>query len=201
MRWKIVGYVIGGAILAAGVAMYARVVVSERTHNLTPLSVPVSLAQGTVTTAEVPVDTTRRYDIVIEAETARLKSDPVKPDLEWRLSDNGSPVAGGSSLDQPSRDWAGTYEQRLGRFIGQSGHHYVLVVNANSGTSRLAAAKPVLKVQIPQDDWEGYGAGEAIYKAEAGIVVFVGLLILGASFGISRKADRKTTLEPADAKN
>jgi len=201
MRWKIVRYVIGGAILAAGAAMYTSVVVSERTHNLTPLSVPVSLAQGTITTSQVPVDTTRRYDIIIEAEAALLNGDPVKPDLEWVLSDNGFPVVGGSSIDQPSMDRAGTYEQRLGRFIGQAGHRYVLVVNANSGTSRLATAKPVLKVQIPRDDWEGFGAGEAIYKAGAGLIVFVGLLILGASFGISRKADRKRTLEPADAKN
>jgi hypothetical protein len=191
MGWKIVGYVFGTVILAASIAMYANVTFWQRTDHLGPLEVPISLAPGAVTTVNVPVDTTRKYDIVIDVETRRFQVQTGPPDVSWRLSDRGTVIAEGSSINQSMQSWGETLEQSLGTFEGESGHDYTLVVTAKSNTTGVAVASPVLKVQIPRGYWEDHLAGIAIKEVESYIVGLAGLLILGATFVISKIISRR----------
>jgi hypothetical protein len=191
MRWKIVCYVFGTVILAASIAMYANVAFWQRTHHLTPLEVPLSLAPGAVTTVRVPVDTTRKYDIVIDAETRHFQVQTAPPDVSWQLSDRGTVIAEGSSINQSVQSWGGTLEQSLGTFEGQAGHDYMLVATAKSNTIGVAGANPVLKVQIPRGYWEGHLVGIAIQEVESSVVGLAGLLILGATFTISKIIGRR----------
>lgn len=77
-----------------------------------------------------------------------------------------------------ARDWAGIVEHTIGRFHGQAGHSYSLILQIRPNTSRLEAANPVLKVQIPRGLLEDYEAGPAIRKLESVAVGALGVLIL-----------------------
>jgi hypothetical protein len=97
----------------------------------------------------------------------------------------------GSSLNKPWQNWWGTFEQILGNFPGRAGHHYTLTLPVNDETPQLDSAGPILKVRIPRDDWEGYGAGVAIEKLEAGSLGLVGLIAIGIAFQLRPGAQKR----------
>jgi hypothetical protein len=179
---KIVGYIFGALILAAGIGMYASTVVERRSDHLTPLRSQVSLIPGANSSFEVSVKATRDYEIVIDAETRRLTGDPVHPSITWRLSDGSNVVAAGNTTDQPSTDWWGTLEQSVGRFRGESGHLYTLALAPNSDTARIARAEPYIVVQVPRDNWEGQLAGNAIQVFAAFVVGALGFVVIAATY-------------------
>jgi hypothetical protein len=191
MRSTSVGYAVGVMILAASAFMYARASVSQSDSYTQPLVTPVSFAAGTARTFQIATKLDRNFELAIDIEQSRLRVQPSTTDMAWQIVDGDSVVAEGSSLDKPWQNWWGTFEQILGNFPGRIGHHYVLTLRVNDGTPQLDSASPIIKVRIPRDDWEGYGAGVAIEKLEAGTLGFVGLIVAGISFQLRRRAQKR----------
>jgi hypothetical protein len=191
MRSTSVGYAVGVMVLAASAFMYARASVSQSDSYTEPLVTPVSFAAGSVRTFQITTKLDRNFELAIDIEQSRLRAQPITTDMAWQIVDSDSVVADGSSLDKPWQNWWGTFEQILGNFPGRIGHHYTLTLRVNDGTPQLDSASPILKVRIPRDDWEGYGAGVAIEKLEAGTLGFVGLIVIGISFQLRRRAQKR----------
>jgi hypothetical protein len=191
MRSASVGYAIGVVILSASAFMYARASASQGESYTEPLVSPVSFAAGSVTTFPITTKLDRNFELAIDIAQSQLKAQPGRTDLTWQIVDGETAVANGSSLDKPWQNWWGTFEQILGRFPARSAHHYTLTLRVNEGSPQLDSSRPILKVRIPRDDWEGYGAGLAIEKLAAWALGFVGLIVVGASFQLSRRARRQ----------
>ena len=191
MRSTSVGYAVGVMVLAASTFVYARASVSQSDSYTEPLVTPVSFAAGTVRTFQITTKLDRNFELAIDIERSRLRAQPSKTDMAWQIVDGDSVVADGSSLDKLWQNWWGTFEQILGNFPGRIGHHYTLTLRVNDGTPQLDSASPTLRVRIPRDDWEGYGAGVAIEKLGAGTVGFVGLIVVGISFQLRRRAQKR----------
>jgi hypothetical protein len=201
MRSTSIGCAVGVVILAASAFIYARASVSQSDSYTEPLVTPVSFAAGFVGTFQITTKLDRNFELAIDVEQNQLKAQPSKTDMAWQIVDGDNVVADGSSLDKPWQNWWGTFEQTLGNFPGRVGHHYTLTLRANGGTPQLDSARPILKVRIPRDDWEGYGAGVAIEKLEAVILGLVGLMVIGISFQLRRRAKKRRAGGPEpDAK-
>lgn len=191
MRSTSVGYAVGVVILAASAFMYARASVSQGDSYTEPLVTPVSFAAGSVRTFQITTKLDRNFELAIDIEQGRLRAQPSKTDMAWQIVDGASVVADGSSLNKPWQNWWGTFEQVLGNFPARMGHHYTLTLRVNDETPQLDSASPILKVRIPRDDWEGYGAGVTIEKLEAGTLGFVGLIVIGISLQLHRRAQKR----------
>jgi|HubBroStandDraft_4_1064222.scaffolds.fasta_scaffold14593_4 hypothetical protein len=191
MRLTSLGYGVGVVILAASAFMYARASLSQGDSYTEPLITPVSFAAGSVKTFLITTKLDRNFELAIDIEQSRLKVQPSKTDMTWQIVDGDSVVADGTSLEKPWQNWWGTFEQILGNFPGRVGHHYTLTLRVNEGTPQLDSAGPILKVRIPRDDWEGYGAGVAIEKLEAGTLGFVGLIVIAILFQLRRRAQKR----------
>jgi hypothetical protein len=191
MRLTSLGYGVGVVILAASAFMYARASLSQGDSYTEPFITPVSFAAGSVKTFPITTKLDRNFELAVYIEQSRLKVQPSKTDMTWQILDGDSVVADGTSLDKPWQNWWGTFEQILGNFPGRVGHHYTLTLRVNEGTPQLDSAGPILKVRIPRDDWEGYGAGVAIEEFEAGTLGFVGLIVIAISFQLRRRAQKR----------
>jgi hypothetical protein len=192
MRLTSIGYGVGVLILAVSAFIYSRASVSQSDSYTEPLVTPVSLAAGFVKTFQITTKLDWNFELVIDIQESRLKAQPGKTDVAWKIVDGDVLVADGSSVNKPWQNWWGTFEQTLGSFPGRVGHHYTLTLRVSDGTSQLDSVIPTLKVRIPRDDWEGYGAGIAFEKLEAGALGFVGLIVIGISFQLRRRAQKKT---------
>jgi hypothetical protein len=181
-----VGVVLGLALLVAAVLTFARALVWESSHSSEPLSMPISLAPGTIQTPRIKINLTTDYEIAIDLDGSRLNGQAPIFEMSWQLFDSGL-VAQGTSADGPVGAWAGTVERTVGRFHAQAGESYMLILKINAGASRLDTANPVLKVQIPRGLWEDYLAGPSIRKFEAARVGALGLIILASSWFWGRK--------------
>lgn len=191
MRLTSMGYVVGVVILAGSAFIYARTSVSESDSYTEPLVTPVSFAPGSVKTFQIMTRVDRNFELVIGIQESRLKTEPSGTDVTWQVSDGTGVVTHGSSVDKPWRNWWGTFEQTLGTFPGRVRHHYTLTLQVNHGSPQLDSADPILRVRIPRDDWEGYGAGVAIEKVEAVILSVVGLTVIGISFQLRRRTQKR----------
>jgi hypothetical protein len=172
---KASGYIVGAALIFGAVLNYGRVVAWQASHNPQPLTLPISLVPGTVETPQIKIDSTADYDIVIELDGPHQ---PTNFDIAWQILDSGV-VARGTSEGGSLDNWAGIVERTIGKFRGQAGHSYSLILQIGPNQSRLEAANPVLKVQIPRGLWEDYGAGPATRKWESVALGALGFLILG----------------------
>jgi hypothetical protein len=198
MRSTSIGYAVGVVILAASAFVYVRASVSQSDSYTEPLVAPVSFAAGSVRTFQITTNLNRNFELAIDIEENQLRAQPSKTDVAWQIVDGDSVVADGNSLEKPWQNWWGTFEQILGTFPGRAGHHYTLTVRVNDRTPQLDSARPILKVRIPRDDWEGFGAGVAIEKLEAGTLGFVGLIVIGISFQLRRRAKKRRVLLTPD---
>ena len=168
--------------------MFARASISQGDSYTQPLVIPLSFAAGSEKTFQITPKINRNFELVIDMEGNQLKAGPTSTDIAWQILDGGNVVAQGSSADKSWQDWWGTYEQTLGSFPGQAGRQYSLKLQVNRKATQLDSAGPVLKVRIPRDDWEGYGAGVAIEKLESAVLGFIGLVIVGCSFQLQRRS-------------
>ena len=202
MRLTNLGYGVGVVILAASAFIYARVSLSQSDSYTEPLITPVSFAAGSVKAFQITTKLDRNFELAIDIEPSQQKAPPSKADIAWQIVDGDSVIAHGNSLDKPWQNGWGTFEQILGSFPGRVGHHYTLTLRVNEGTPQLDSSRPILSVRIPRDDWEGYGAGVAIEEFEAGALGFVGLIVIGISFQMRRRAQkRRVGGRVPDAKN
>ena len=195
MRLGNVGYVIGAVILIVSAFVYARASISQNDSYTEPLAVPVSLVLGFDKTFDVATKIDRNFELVIDVQQSRLKASPLNINVTWQILDGGAVVAQGSSVDKPWQNWWGTFEQQLGTFPGRAGRHYTLKLQANQAVAQLDSAGPILKVRIPRDDWEGYGAGVAIEKLESAVLGFIGLAIVGCAFLLRHHAQTQRAAE------
>jgi len=168
--------------------MFARASISQGDSYTQPLVIPLSFAAGSEKTFQVTPKITRNFELVIDLEASQLKAGPTGTDITWQILDGAIVVAQGSSADKSWQNWWGTYEQTLGTFPGQAGRQYTLKLQVNREATQLDSACPVLKVRIPRDNWEGYGAGVAIEKLESAVLGFIGLVIVGCSFQLRRRS-------------
>jgi len=195
--------------------IYRRASVWERTHNLQPLVLPISLNLGTITTPEVKTDIDHDYDIVIDFQglSAQSKKDrcllggdtdapgscegfPSLIDISWKLFEGDKMISEGQSVKNPGASWSDTVERSIGKFEGHAGHRYKLILEIKKDASSLNTANPRLKVQVPHGLWEDYGAGIFIEKAEAGVLAMIGVLILVGTFflgGFKSRSGGSTT--------
>jgi hypothetical protein len=181
--------------------IYRRAIVWQRTHDLQPLVLPISLNPGTITTPEIRTDIDHDYDIVIDFQglSVQIKKDrcliggdtdtpgscegfPSLIDVSWKLFEGDKMISEGQSEKNPGAVWSDTVERSIGKFQGREGHRYKLILEIKKDASSLNTANPKLKVQVPRGLWEDYGAGIFIEKAEAGILAIIGVLILVGTF-------------------
>jgi hypothetical protein len=204
---------IGGALLIIAARLYVRAMVWEQTHNLQPLILPISLAPGSVRTPEIKTDLDGDYDIVMDLEgfgirgfrdqrvncllglepfvSNRCNGTPNLIDISWELFEGDKMVSEGNSGKNPWATWSDTVERMIGRFKGEKGHHYTLVLDVKRNASELNTAHPKIKVQIPRGLWEGYVAGVFIQKLAASMLGLVGVIILVGPFFVWKLKRRK----------
>jgi hypothetical protein len=189
--------------------IYRRAGVWERTHNLQPLVLPISLNPGTITTPEIRTDLDHNYDIVIDFQRLSIQSKkdrcliggdtdtpgscegfPSLIDISWKVFEGDKMISEGQSEKNPGASWSATVERSIGKFEGHAGHRYKLILEIKKDASSLNTANPRLKVQVPRGLWEDYAAGIIIEKAEASILAIIGVLILVGAFLLGRFKSR-----------
>jgi len=197
MRLTNAGYVIGAVVLSAAAFIYARASVSQADSYVEPLVIPVSFVAGFERSVQITTRINHTFELVIDVQENQLKTQPTDTDMTWKILDGSGVVAQGNSEAKRWQEWWGTLEQALGTFPGRAGRHYTLTVRANRGSAELDSASPVLKVRIPRNDWEGYGAGVAITKGASGVLGFLGLVIVCCAFQLRRRSRSRQVSEPA----
>jgi hypothetical protein len=201
LRLRNICLLIGVALLASASWLYIRAVIWQRTHNLQPLVFPILLVPGTLRTPPIRTDFSGDYDIVLDLDKGSGLENPSDPrvictlgleppipnqcegipnliDISWQILDGEEMISRGNSSDSPWATWSDTVKRMIGRFKGQEGHRYILVLQVNRDASELDASTPKIEVQIPQGLWEDRVLGILIEKEGAGILAIVGTVIL-----------------------
>jgi hypothetical protein len=180
---KTIGLLAGFGLLIVGVYLYLNVQASQFSQSPRPLVLPVSLRVGTIRTPEIAADLGRSYDIAVDltrdavvGQGRTLPSSLVS--ISWELFDHDKLIAEGDSEKAIWETHADTVEGIIGKFEGQSGRTYHLVLHVTRDASELDAANPRVIVQIPRGLWEDYGAGLFIRKVKAFIVGITGIVIV-----------------------
>ncbi len=189
------------AVLIAGGVLFFRAITWQRTHTPRPLSMPVSLAAGKVTSPFIDANLDREYEIALA-----LESKPTNPgvqdstvtqdilfseklDISWQLKSGEQVVCQGHSEGGGWSAWGSTVRTVLGKFHGRKDGVFTLDVRVNRDASNLDKANPTLIVQIPQLQWEDYAAGIFFRKASAWLAAFLGVILLVLSFIVGRNPD------------
>jgi hypothetical protein len=197
----VIAVLVGTSLLIEAGRIYRRPIVWERTHNLQPLVLPISLTPGTIRTPEVTTDLDRDYDIVVDFQGLSIQSKkdrcllgvdttipnacedfPSVIDISWKLFEGEKLVSEGESEKNPGASWSDTVERSIGKFEGHEGHRYTLVLEVKKDASSLNTAHPRIKVQVPRGLWEDYGAGIFLEKLEAKILAIIGTFVLIGTF-------------------
>jgi hypothetical protein len=187
---------IGVALLIIAARLYAHAAVYEH-HNWVPLTLPVSLEPKTIRTPQITTDFDGDYEILIELEKIHdfhkmecmlgdpypntCKGIPNLIDISWRLleGEGENVVSQGDSGDYLGAAWSATVERMIGKFRGQVGHNYVLVLHVKRDASELNAGRPRIKVQVPLlGAPKDYGAAAYVQRMFASMVGLVGAIIL-----------------------
>jgi len=185
--------------------MYRRAIVWQRTHNLQPLVLPISLNPGIIRTPEVTTDLDRDYDIEVDFQGLSIQSKkdrcllgvdtaipsacedfPSVIDISWKLFEGDKLVSEGESEKNPGASWSDTVERSIGTFEGHEGHRYTLLLEVKKDASSLNTANPRIKVQVPRGLWEDYGAGIFLERLEAKTLAIIGTLVLIGTFLVFR---------------
>jgi hypothetical protein len=196
---------IGVAFLIAAASLYIESI-RDQSLNLQPLSLPVSLASGTIRTPEFTTDidhwdyeistdfdtkaARQRMGCLIggEANRDRCNDIPNLIDISWELFDGERIAFDGNSGDTSGmmEEPGVRYERAIGTFKAQKGHHYTLVLHVKRDASELNSANPRVVVQILRGYWEDHAIGIALGKLFASILALVGITMLGGIFAFRR---------------
>jgi len=170
--------------------------------NMQLLSLPVSLAQGTITTPQFKTEfDLPNYEILAtwDEKVGGKNLDPMLVDVSWELFE-GTKIAEGSSADTtglraPSRI---RWEEPIGSFAGRKGHRYRLALHVNRDASELNVAHPRIIVQVPQSRWEDFALGTGVLLLITGALGTVGIALLAVAFAISKSKTPGNTPTAAD---
>jgi len=204
MLLKIIEW-LGVTFLIAAACFYIQAIRDEAL-NLQPLSLPVSLAPGTIRAPEFKTDIEYwDYGIVIDFETKvdRQRMDcfvggeanpdqcggiPNLIDISWELFEGERVAFQGNSGSTPGMIWEPRvrYERTIGTFRAQKGHRYTLVLHVNRDASELNSANPKVVVQILRGYWEDHAMGIGFGKLFAVILGLIGMTILTGTFNFRR---------------
>jgi hypothetical protein len=197
---KIGAVVVGVTMLVAAVRLLTKEAAAAHAQNWTPLVLPVSLRTGAIRTPQVQIDRDGDYEIVLDlnhkfginkmqcllgaadADSNRCAGIPNLIDISWKLFEGDVVVTSGTSHDMLGLTWSDTVKRYLGRFKGQRGHQYVLVLDVNRDASELDVAQPKLMVEAPYGVFKDYGVGVAIQRTEATVMGVIGIIVLAGVF-------------------
>jgi hypothetical protein len=218
-RTKLIGAtfsIVATGLLIASACMYVRAIARSHAHNWEPLILPVSLHPGMIRTPDIQIDRNGEYDIVLELEEkydirtmecllginistagnpSRCNQTPSLVDISWTLFEGDKVISEGDSNDDRSFIWGSTVERTLGRFSGQKGHRYSLVLRIRQDGSELNTASPKIKVEVPRGISKDYSVGIYIEKVVAIGFGVVGFLVLILTFPfVSRRLPRNGSI-------
>jgi hypothetical protein len=216
-KWVHICLLVAGAfLLFLAVGLYAHSRVLEHSRSWEPLILPISLSSGSIRTPELGVNLSGDYEIELQFEqvpgiknlgcsvgNARFNpngcaghSDLI--DIAWVLDSNGQATQTGSSDDNPSVDFINPIvERRIGRFTARKGQNYVLIVQVKRDASELNIARPKLVVRVPRPTSGDFGAGVALEKLVAAILLILGLILIAAGgFGLRRRVSGQVVRPP-----
>jgi hypothetical protein len=161
----------GLVLIGLGLAPLAGWTVWFRTRTWCPVSMPISLTQGShFSTGEFPVNLSGRYEVEIEA-TGTTKTIPLETvecllfdgmrahqcsvpsvvQVRWELSGDGTVIHGTSDDTKGYGDEiasSGEASRTIGIFRAQKGHRYKLDGDVLADGSRLNAANPRLRISF-----------------------------------------------------
>jgi hypothetical protein len=185
--WKMILVCVGWLLLVAGIVPGTYILVQlGSSHNQKPLSVPVSLKEGTFTSPYFTPDASGDYRIDLAWDLIPARQTSV--DLDWKVvADNGSVIQQGTFLDI----LRGANTINLGTYTPVSGQREQVVLNVHADVDQGGAhaklevgppdTSPRLSAAIP------FAAGWALFVAVPGAILLIGLLIVGT------KARKKTS--------
>ena len=184
----------GVALLIAAACFYIRAIQYEAL-NLRPLSLPVSLAPGTIRTPEFRTDFEYwDYEIAVDwdAKASVQRTRPMLIDMSWQLFEGANIAAEGKSEDNSNllEEPGILYERRIGSFRAQKGHQYTLILHVNRDASDQNSTHPRIVVQVPKLYWEDHAMGVGFQKLIAGVSGIIGMIALIGAFVRNRRERR-----------
>jgi hypothetical protein len=177
--WKIILVCVGWLLLVAGIVPGAYLVVRlGNSHNQKPLSVPVSLKEGTFTSPYFTPDVSGDYWIDLSWDLIPARQTSV--DLDWKVvAENGSVIQQGTFLDI----LRGANTINLGTYTPIAGQREQMVLNVHADVDQGGAhaklevgppdTSPGLSEAIP------FAAGCALFVAVPGAILLIVLAIVG----------------------
>lgn len=193
----------------AGMAMYGKTELHYRRIDWMPLSIPISLVQGTIRSPEFRATRGEPYWVEVALQEGsiereemscllgtthrfegRCKATPSVVDLHWSISEGGHIVASGDSSDQVGGN---SQERLLGEFHPNDGGPYVLELTVRRDGTALNVAHPQLGVVLDLFERDGLAMGEWFGQLGSFIVAGVGALILAICLIIKIKRRRQVS--------
>jgi hypothetical protein len=172
--------ILASVLIVLGLAPMAWLLWFGLTHNFTPVSMPLPLTRGQVTSPIFKTDLTDNYQIDLDWTwtPAQRIDQPLDIAIDWKIVDlRGIPIRQGT-LAQRGPQGNGV---RLGFYQpSRRGSRQRIVLEVQRDVPELADAHPVLRVEAPERGLEqAYGSAFAMFLAAVLAGPGVILLVIG----------------------
>jgi hypothetical protein len=145
----------------------------QSTHNLQPLSVPISLKHGEYTSPYFTTDLNNAYQIQLDWD--RFPDALAELDLDWKVvDDTGMTVQQGTYSSQIRGGDGAT----LGEYRPKRGLRQRIILRIHQDVEGFDAHHPILKVSVPETMLESSGYEVPLAIVWAGLITVLGVATL-----------------------
>lgn len=191
--WGRVLLIAGSVLLVLGLAPGVYLYWFGLTHNFAPLSMPLPLTHGQVTSPLFKTDLTDNYQIDLDwtGTPAQRFDQPIDIAIDWKIADpQGNLIREGAferNGPQGNALHLGFYQPT------RRGLRQRIIVDVRRDVPELAGAHPVLSVETPERNLEqAYGLAFAMFLAA--VIAGPGLILLIVGLVLRARSGPRSTL-------
>jgi hypothetical protein len=170
---KIISFKIPLLTIVIGAAIVASSYLIMNWYNWNPANFPLNMRSVLSQSTKFKVNFTANYEINVDVErnlpfeqtNCLLGIETIYPDrckntnpvikMKWHVLSGGAQIAEGNSDEVNSGGWGQTISRTIGRFQGEKGKEYLVIIESLHDLSILAPTNPKIKVEVHPMAYEG----------------------------------------------